>query len=313
MKIYNIEGGINFYDELYKSLDDEEEISENENICLISNLPLVDFHFEMQCGHKFNYMPLFLDIKNHKQKFNNLEGSLSKLGHNQIRCPYCREKHLGTLPYHEELGLSKIHGVNFIDHDFKSSNPYSYNIKCEFLVPNPDFNENDNNTDHGGNDKCLKCKHYGTQLNLYGDDKYYCCSHKKLVIKIYKKDVATKLNEVKKQEKIKKTEELKKLREETKQQATLAKQQTKQQEKLAKQQEKQQKKLAKQKPMENAVMGPIVIDLTETSTEGCVAILRTGQKKGEQCGCKIEKEALCNRHYNMKHHKINNGNTVITI
>mgnify|MGYP000568693214 CR=1 FL=1 len=59
-------------------------------------------------------------------------------------------------------------------------------------------------------------------------------------------------------------------------------------------------------------MGPIVIDLTETSTEGCVAILRTGQKKGEQCGCKIEKETLCKRHYNLKHHKIT-GNTVITI
>jgi len=310
MKIYNIEGGLNFYDELYKSLDDEEEISENENICLISNLPLGDFHFEMQCGHKFNYMPLFLDIKNHKLKFNSLEGSLSKLGHNQIRCPYCRGKHFGTLPYHEELGLSKIHGVNFIDPDFKSINQHGYKAtKCEFLIPNPDCNDNDD----GGNDKFHKCIHYGTKLNLYGDDKYYCCSHKKLVIKIYKKDVASKLNEVKKQERIKKTEELKKIREETKQQAKLTKQQTKQQEKLAKQQAKQQEKLAKQQANENAVVGPIGIDLAEPITEGCVGILRTGQKKGEQCGCKIEKDMLCKRHYNMKHHKITNGNTVITI
>ena len=60
-------------------------------------------------------------------------------------------------------------------------------------------------------------------------------------------------------------------------------------------------------------MGPIVIDLTEHITEGCCSILMTGQKKGQQCGCKIEKDMLCKRHYNMKHHKITNRNSIITI
>ena len=57
--------------------------AENDETCLITNLPLTDTHFKMQCGHKFNYMPLFLDIKNHKQKFNVMEGSGTKLGHHQ--------------------------------------------------------------------------------------------------------------------------------------------------------------------------------------------------------------------------------------
>ena len=98
--LYGYPGGaiMPVYDELYKSLDDDVgQDAENEEICLITNMPLTDTHFKMQCGHKFNYKPLFLDIKNHKQKFNVMEGSGSKLGQHQIRCPYCRSKHTGTL------------------------------------------------------------------------------------------------------------------------------------------------------------------------------------------------------------------------
>ena len=110
MNKYNIEGNISFYDELYKSLDDDVgQDAENEEICLITNMPLTDTHFKMQCGHKFNYKPLFLDIKNHKQKFNVMEGSGSKLGQHQIRCPYCRSKHTGTLPYYQEFHLASLH------------------------------------------------------------------------------------------------------------------------------------------------------------------------------------------------------------
>ena len=82
MTKYNIEGGIDFFSELYKSLDIEEnnqKIEEDNNLCLITNQPLVDKHVKLECGHKFNYIPLFNDIKNHKQKFNNLEGCNSKL------------------------------------------------------------------------------------------------------------------------------------------------------------------------------------------------------------------------------------------
>ena len=56
MTKYNIEGGIDFYAELYKSLDVEEELEEEDaNVCLITNQPLTDKHVIMDCGHKFNY------------------------------------------------------------------------------------------------------------------------------------------------------------------------------------------------------------------------------------------------------------------
>ena len=54
MSTYLIEGGLNFYDELNNS-DCEEDYDNN---CLITNEPLIDKFVKMECGHKFNYIPL---------------------------------------------------------------------------------------------------------------------------------------------------------------------------------------------------------------------------------------------------------------
>ena len=47
MNKYKIEGSIDFFSELYKSLDDEEneKNDEQDNLCLITNLPLNDNFF----------------------------------------------------------------------------------------------------------------------------------------------------------------------------------------------------------------------------------------------------------------------------
>ena len=143
MKKYNIEGGIDFYSELYKSLDIEEnkhKTEEDSKLCLITNQPLIENYFEMCCGHKFNYLPLYYDLKNHKQKFNGMESTASHLKLDEIRCPYCRKKHKGVLPYYEELGLAKINGVN----DINLKPTYSYK-HCQFLTLNPNFDQSENN------------------------------------------------------------------------------------------------------------------------------------------------------------------------
>jgi len=106
-KSYNTDG-IDFYAELYSSLDNEEE--SNKMVCLITDEVLTENHVELECGHKFNYVPLFNDIKNHKGKFNSLEANYVKI--NEIRCPYCRARQKTLLPYYPELGLPKIVGVN---------------------------------------------------------------------------------------------------------------------------------------------------------------------------------------------------------
>ena len=166
MNKYIIEGGLDFYEELYKSLDIEEtneKTEEDKNLCLISNQLLTENYVQLNCGHKFNYIPLFLDLKNHKQKFNGMEGSSSKLAIDEIRCPYCRTKQKGVLPYYEELGLKKINGVNDIN-PFTSNKSSSYTYKtCEFISLNTlydpsgnnptefDNNNSGNSPDHPGN------------------------------------------------------------------------------------------------------------------------------------------------------------------
>jgi hypothetical protein len=301
MDKYIIEGGIDFYEELYKSLDIEEtneKTEEDNNLCLITNQPLTGNFVKLNCGHKFNYDPLFLDLKNHKQKFNGMEGSLSKLSIDEIRCPYCRTKQKGVLPYYEELGFPKINGVNHINLSAISKST-SYKI-CEFVSLNTLYdpsgnNPTDFNSNNSGNCKFIKCFHTGTQLAYnenYGDEKHYCWSHKKEMIKKYKKEIKDKqkaqAKKVKEDEKQKAKDESKKAKEEAKEKA--------------KEEKQKAKKSLKTKPTietENVVIGETnIIDLTVNT--GCIEILKSGQNKGKQCGCKIILDDLCNRHFKIK-------------
>ena len=57
MSIYKIQDNIDFYSELYKSLDEEEnnfKTNEDDNLCLITKQPLITNYVKMECGHKFN-------------------------------------------------------------------------------------------------------------------------------------------------------------------------------------------------------------------------------------------------------------------
>ena len=59
------------------------------------------------------------------------------LSSNEIRCPYCRHKQKGVLPYYEELGLEKVPSVNMFNEIHKTSHYYN---TCEFLTENTKFN-----------------------------------------------------------------------------------------------------------------------------------------------------------------------------
>ena len=305
MTKYKIEGGLDFFSELYKSLDDKDNEDNEDNLCLITNHPLVEKYFKMDCGHKFNYIPLFLDTKNHKQKFNSMEGTSSRLGNNEIRCPYCRKKHKGVLPYYPELGFPKIEGVNNINPNYKVYNGSNYK-QCQFLIPNSAFDPNGNNvleTSQGnaGNCKFHICFHMGSKINFqygvesgenYGDDKYYCYTHKKQIVKQYKTEIASKAKEEAKQAKLL-------AKEEAKQSKLLAKEEAKQAKILEK---KESKKIKTQILIsENIVLGPnIITDMSNNPIfTGCNDVLKTGIKKGDQCGCKLFKDNLCKRHYNL--------------
>ena len=307
MTKYNIEGNIDFFSELYKSFDNEEKNDENINLCLITDEPLIDKFIKLECNHNFNYIPLYLDIKNHKQKFNFMEGNSSKLNNNEIRCPYCRKKHVGLLPFYEELGLAKVHGVNFIDPNFKSSTAQKKSfISCQFLTPNEKYDPSGNNPEeinlsNFGNCKFHQCFNSGTPFILYNnsenqeviDDKNYCWKHKKEIVKKYNKDNINKEKLKQKEEKIKQKEETKLKQKEEKLKQKKEKQKSKE--------DKKQKNVS-----ENVVLGPsIITDMSGNKIFlGCVEILKSGPNKGNTCGCKIVSENMCKRHFMLNHKEL---------
>jgi len=308
MKKYNIEGNIDFFSELYKSLDDETKSESDINLCLITNQPLIDKFVELTCGHKFNYVPIYNDIYNHKKKFNQMEGKSSSLQVNEIRCPYCRKKQIGVLPYYEELVKEKTNGVNFYDDTEiqcnNCSNQTFYNGKCEFIItPPPNIYIIDNSI------KPYKCSSsYVTKLDH--DNKSYCYIHNRFMIKKFEKEKKEKEKKLKDELKQKKKEELiqkKNSKEELKQK----KKEELIQKKNSKKELKQIVINSKQKISEennsfilflNSFVEDenIVVSSNVTINKGCSQIIKSGLNKGNQCGLAILNDCLCKRHYNLQ-------------
>jgi len=265
MTKYNIEGGIDFYNQLYANLDEPDDNEVDKNICLITNEKLIDRHFEMKCGHKFNYLPLYKDLTNYRKKFNSMESGMNVLSKSEIRCPYCRDKQTGVLPYYEDMGLEMIEGVNTV---------YIKPSKCSFVWENEYFDNTSPEDDF--NQKIVKCCHTGTKTLLpdLTNIGFYCPTHGKAVLSKHAKE----LKEKQKQEKL-----AAKLKE--KEDAALAKA-------SAKTLANANKALAKAFTTdENVVIA---------SENWCVEILKTGDRKGHQCNFnKIDGQDRCKRHYNL--------------
>jgi hypothetical protein len=289
-KKYKIEGNIDFFSELYKSLDQDDK-NENEdeenNTCLISNQTLTDRFVKLNCGHLFNYLPLLNDIKNHKEKFNNLEGSHTKLKQDEIRCPYCRNKQTELLPYYEDLYPDKIHGVNciipFLNYPNYSSykHPNSFYGNCCFKI---DVNNN----------------YYCVCTNVYNfeDGKTYCYLHSKLMTTKLLKDANLKKKDLAKKAKLKEKEDIKQ-----------AKLKEKEEIKLAKLKEKEEKKKNKNTVIfinllddeQNEIIQNEIIQneiiFQQIDLDGCIEILKSGSNKGKKCCKSLYNNNLCKKHF----------------
>lgn len=114
-KKYCIEGHIDFYSEINSNEYNNDNLN-YDNICLITNEPLIDKFVTMECGHKFNYIPLYNDLIKQKYFTNIMEESGLKI--NEIRCPYCRTISTQLIPFYEDFCIikdvfvRKIIGVN---------------------------------------------------------------------------------------------------------------------------------------------------------------------------------------------------------
>ena len=113
---YIIEGGIDFYSEINKKNEEEDD----DEKCLITHQLLTLNFIKLSCGHKFNYLPLYKEICNQKKVLSNnaISYETYRLKINEIKCPYCRLKKNEILPYiqvYDESGnqqVDRIHGVN---------------------------------------------------------------------------------------------------------------------------------------------------------------------------------------------------------
>jgi hypothetical protein len=114
-KQYSIEGNIDFYNEINSNDDNFCDLN-YDNICLITNESLIDKFVTLECGHKFNYIPLYNDLIKQKYFTNIMEESRLKI--NEIRCPYCRSVSTQLIPFYEnfciikDVFVRKVIGVN---------------------------------------------------------------------------------------------------------------------------------------------------------------------------------------------------------
>jgi hypothetical protein len=259
MSNYVIEGNFDFYKELYESLDDSDNNIDEQSaqVCLITNTPLTKHFVELECKHAFNYVPLFKDLVNHKTKFSTLDTHRLKV--NEIRCPYCRNKQGNVLPYIEEIGLPKEHGVNWINMDLMSTTNI-VDLKLGQCC--------------WGNGNECSAIHVLTNGTTNMD---YCYYHYKLTAK--------------------KAMMAQKLKQKLEAKALIAQQKAEEKQKKldAKNASMAAKELGKKKPTLDVNTGENVI-LSADTMPVCQAILKSGPRKGEACGNAVKLNNCCTRH-----------------
>ena len=234
---YKIEGNYDFYSAL--NAPDQPPESDDGNICLITRMPLTDDHVVMECGHKFNYLPLYNGlVQNNKQIMANVRSG-------QISCPFCRNFQTTLLPFNPNF--NKVVGVNLY--------PYKINKDCGILCQNVGHlcklaNLNECTSDHG----------YNVNNN------YYCEAHHILGVSIE--------------------------RQKTNHEAFLLKKQNADIKKAA-----AAAREAKKKENEKTMKNKIVNQIVTTINPPCIAILKSGPRKGQPCMCmKTVDNGFCKRH-----------------
>lgn len=97
-----------FYRQLYQSICNESNESEDKQYCLITKVEIEKQNcITLHCGHTFDYYALLKEVYNRKYKIKNDV----KITKSKIQCPYCRKIQSGILPYRENE--SKYLYVNF--------------------------------------------------------------------------------------------------------------------------------------------------------------------------------------------------------
>ena len=298
MPNYKIEGDIDFYGSLYSSLDydsdKDQELEDKNNVCEITGQKLTNYFVTLECKHKFNYDALYTEICKQKFEFQSYTSDvLSKNDYQKVRdskldyyikCPYCRHVQFTLLPYHEDLTFQKKYGVNTCDTDYRiiktSYVPRSLPSNYVFKVYGYQFTKGEccKKTINTSGKEIPCYNSYATPITAPdGSTKHFCPIHVRAEVKAYKLEIKTKAIE----EKVLKKQKVLADKVAAAEEKALKKQKTLE--------EKETKKSETKKPK---------VAKPDTVCVPCVAVLKTGSRKGEVCGQNAtdNETNLCKRH-----------------
>lgn len=106
-----IEDNIDFYKQLHELESDDED--DDEQLCLLTKLPLDQNKIVLPCNHSFNLFPLYKEVCYQKLRTSTSYLETDRLNTNQMKCPYCRQKFDFVLPHvriNKKMGF--LTGVN---------------------------------------------------------------------------------------------------------------------------------------------------------------------------------------------------------
>ena len=156
-KNYVIEDNIDFY----SALNDSDEENENTNMCLISQNILDENAITLNCGHSFNYIDLYNEVKKQKSSKNlTLDKNIQQLKKNEYICPYCRTRQHSLLPHVKDENIQYISGVNA---PFHACMPFHH---CSYITKS-------------GKNKGIPCKEHALMKN----NLRLCSRHSSYIIK----------------------------------------------------------------------------------------------------------------------------------
>jgi hypothetical protein len=95
--------------------DESINDTDTDNNCLLTKEALNEIHVTLNCGHKFNYIPLYKEVviqKTSAGMSTNGYYNSSTLRLNELKCPYCRRVQDKLLPFLNYDNIKKLRGVN---------------------------------------------------------------------------------------------------------------------------------------------------------------------------------------------------------
>jgi hypothetical protein len=316
MTKYITEDNINFYDELFKSLDDSD-IEDDTNLCQITSMPLIDKSVVLECKHHFNYDALYTEICRQKFVFKTYNpNSLSKSEYYKfqkahvdyfIKCPYCRNIQFTILPYYEELCLEPKYGINSLDINLKPKDHPSFSSYSNILDGKTLFSGNCCYQYNFTDPKTGLINKYNcscpTVTVIDGTNLTYCVNHYNKGLKNHNLSIKNAAKNAAKQALKEQKEKNKKLKEEAKKEKQLLLEKTNTEREANGLPPLKRLKVVKNN-IENIVEQPQTIsqyvpdENTEDQIEkGCKAVLKSGPNKGKQCYNKtLTNCEFCKRH-----------------